>query len=324
MRTGPFKEWDRATRLPNPPPPPGSCDCQFHIYGDPQKYPPSAAATYPPIDATFEHAVAMHAALGFTRGVIVHSSIYGSDHRLLLDTLERASPELRRRYRATSIIDDSVSDRELERLNAAGVCAARLNIAKMFGVTPSKGATLRTIDRIRELGWHVRVHVRGNDLLEFSDVLKGVRDIPMVIDHMGHVDLSKGLDDPVCQWILEILKRENWWMMVSNGNRDSKMESGLGRCGSGGPRLCRGRARPHHLVNRLAASDVVQADDERRRRSRAALSLCRQRPVVAAADPGRQSGTASPVRMTQSVRFMNSSGVPSSRITTPTIDPQPA
>lgn len=226
MRTGPWKEWDRATRLPNPPPPAGSCDCQFHIYGDPQKYPPSAAATYPPIDATFEHAVAMHAALGFTRGVIVHSSIYGSDHRLLLDTLEQASPELRRRYRATSIIDDSVSDRELERLNAAGVCAARLNIAKMFGVTPSKDATQRTIDRIRELGWHVRVHVRGNDLLEFSDVLKGVRDIPMVIDHMGHVDLSQGLANPVCQWILEILKRENWWMMVSNGNRDSKMESG--------------------------------------------------------------------------------------------------
>ena len=164
--------------------------------------------------------------MAFTRGVIVHSSIYGSDHRLLLDTLEQASPDVRRRYRATSIIDDSVSDRELERLNAAGVCAARLNIAKMFGVTPSKSATQRTIDRIRELGWHVRVHVRGDDLLEFSDVLKGVRDIPMVIDHMGHVDLSKGLDNPVCQWILEILKRDNWWMMVSNGNRDSKMESG--------------------------------------------------------------------------------------------------
>src|SRR5262245_44363874 len=119
MRTGPFKEWDRATRLPNPPPPPGSCDCQFHIYGDANNYPPGPAATYPPIDATFEHAVAMHQALGFHRGVIVHSSIYGTDHRLLLDTLEKLSPELRRRYRATSIVDESVSDRELERLNTA-------------------------------------------------------------------------------------------------------------------------------------------------------------------------------------------------------------
>jgi 2-pyrone-4,6-dicarboxylate lactonase len=68
--------------------------------------------------------------------------------------------------------------------------------------------------------------VRGNDLLDFCDALKSVRDIPMVIDHLGHVDLSKGVDQPVCRWILDILKRDNWWMMASNGNRDSKMEQG--------------------------------------------------------------------------------------------------
>src|SRR5258705_7365991 len=226
MRAGPYREWVRATRMPNPPPPPGSCDCQFHIYGDPTKYPPGAAATHPPIDATVQDAVAMHRALGFERGVIVHSSVYGSDHRLLLDTLESLDPETRKRYRATSIIDDSISDQGLERLNAAGVCAARLNIAKMFGVTPTKSAALRTIDRIREFGWHVRLHVRGNDLLEFSDALKSVEGIQMVIDHMGHVDLAKGVDQPVCRWILDMLERDNWWMMVSNGNRDSSMESG--------------------------------------------------------------------------------------------------
>jgi hypothetical protein len=195
MRTGPYREWVRETRRPNPPPPRKSCDCQFHIYGDPSRYPPSAAATYPPINATFSDAVAMHQALGFERGVIVHSSIYGGDHRLLLDTLENLDPALRGRYRATSIIDDSVSDQELERLNAAGVCAARLNIAKMFGVTPSQSAAQRTIERIRGLGWHVRVHVRGNDLLEFSDVLKSVREIPMVIDHLGHVAARDALGD---------------------------------------------------------------------------------------------------------------------------------
>jgi predicted TIM-barrel fold metal-dependent hydrolase len=28
------------------------------------------------------------------------------------------------------------------------------------------------------------------------------------------------------RWILDILKRDNWWMMVSNGTRGSKMERG--------------------------------------------------------------------------------------------------
>lgn len=225
-RSGPFQQWVRDTRMPEPPPPPKSCDCQFHIYEDPNKYPLGPAATYDAIDATFSDAVKMHQALGFERGVIVHSSLYGSDHRLLLDTLENLPPDLRKRYKATSIIDDSVSDAELDRLDKAGVCAARLNIAKMFGVTPTKSAAMRTIDRVRELGWHVRLHVRGNDLLEFSEVLESVENIDLLIDHLGHVDVAKGLDQPVCRWILNILKRENWWMMASNGNRDSAMEEG--------------------------------------------------------------------------------------------------
>ena len=44
---------------------------------------------YPPItSATFSEAQRMHKAIGFDRGVIVHSAIYGSDHRLLLHALE--------------------------------------------------------------------------------------------------------------------------------------------------------------------------------------------------------------------------------------------
>ena len=84
----------------------------------------------------------------------------------------------------------------------------------------------RDLDRLREIGWHARVHVRGDDLLEFSDILKSVKDVPMVIDHLGHVHFEGGFDRPVVRWILDMLKHENWWMMTSNGNRDSTMESG--------------------------------------------------------------------------------------------------
>ena len=48
----------------------------------------------------------------------------------------------------------------------------------------------------------------------------------MVIDHLGHVDLERGLDDPVTRWIIDMLRCDNWWVMVSNGNRDSRMDSG--------------------------------------------------------------------------------------------------
>src|SRR3974390_510596 len=65
-------EWVRETRAPNPLPPAKSCDCQFHIYGDPAKYPPKKDAYYQPPRATFADMRRVLDALGIERGVIVH------------------------------------------------------------------------------------------------------------------------------------------------------------------------------------------------------------------------------------------------------------
>jgi 2-pyrone-4,6-dicarboxylate lactonase len=218
-------EWDKQPRMPMPAPPPGSCDCQFHIYDAPGNFPPRANAPYPPIEsATFAQAQRMHKAIGFARGVIVHSAIYGSDHRLLLHALESLND--RDRYRGIGIVDDKVSDKELERLHAAGVRGARFNFVRFFAMEQREAEVRRSMARIKELGWHARLHVNGEDLLENSDLLRSLKDIPMVIDHFGHVGFEGGLDRPVIRWVLDMLKQDNWWMMVSNGNRDSKLEAG--------------------------------------------------------------------------------------------------
>jgi predicted TIM-barrel fold metal-dependent hydrolase len=48
----------------------------------------------------------------------------------------------------------------------------------------------------------------------------------MVIDHMGHLDFSLGLEQAALRWITDQLKDERWWVKLSNGNRDSAMETG--------------------------------------------------------------------------------------------------
>ena len=218
-------EWDKNPRMPVPAPPAGSCDCQFHIYEDPAQFPPRANAPYPPIEsATFSEAQRMHKAIGFSRGVIVHSAIYGSDHRLLLHALEGLND--RDRYRGIGIVDDRVSDKELERLHAAGVRGARFNFVRFFAMEQREAEVRRSMARIKELGWHARLHVNGEDLLENSTLLRSFKDIPMVIDHFGHVGFEGGLERPVIRWVLDSLKLDNWWVMVSNGNRDSKMNTG--------------------------------------------------------------------------------------------------
>src|SRR5687767_13093872 len=153
-------EWDRSPRMPVPPPPPGSCDCQFHLYDDPAKFPPRPNPPYPPIEsATFAEAQNMHKAIGFDRGVIVHSAIYGSDHRLLLNALESLDDP--GRYRGIGIVDDSVSDNELARLHAAGVRGARFNFVRFLTLHQGEAEVRRSMARIHELGWHAPLTYTG-------------------------------------------------------------------------------------------------------------------------------------------------------------------
>src|SRR3984893_4031794 len=159
-----FPQWVRATRAPAPLPPPKSCDCQFHIYGDPAKYPPKKNALYQPPQATFEDMRGVLKALGLERGVIVHPMPYDTDHRLLIDTLSGLAPAERKNFRATGIIKDNVSDAALSELDALGVRGARFNFGKRYEGLQSRDAILRSIARAREIGWHARLHVAGDDI----------------------------------------------------------------------------------------------------------------------------------------------------------------
>ncbi len=217
-----YLEWIRETRAPVPPVPPGSCDCQFHIYGDVAKYPPKKDSLYQPPNATFADMQGVLKAMGFARGVIVYPMPYDTDTRLLTDTL--SGLEDRRNIRATAIIKDHVSDAELDRLNSLGVCAARFNIGKYYKEMPSTDSIRRSMERAREIGWHARLHIAGPHILDYADMLDSIKDLTIVVDHMGHVDFSDGLSSPAFRWILDRLENHGWWVMLSNGARLSHMD----------------------------------------------------------------------------------------------------
>ncbi|HXP30530.1 MAG TPA: amidohydrolase family protein [Stellaceae bacterium] len=213
-----YPTFQRDTRKPSRPPPPKSCDCQVHVFGDPAKFPLRSGGAYrPPADATFATAQRMHRTLGLERGVVVQSTVHGTDHRTLFDALA-GQPN----YRGIALIDDSVSDKEIERLHEVGVRGARFNFWKMLNIVPSHAGFERAIDRIKHLGWHAKIHATDAEWPELADLLKKVK-IPAVIDHLGHLDIRKGVDDPVFRLLLDFVKRENWWMMVSNADRISAM-----------------------------------------------------------------------------------------------------
>jgi predicted TIM-barrel fold metal-dependent hydrolase len=218
-----FPEWDRAVRPPHPLPPPNACDCQAHIFGDIARYPTQPDAAYVPPAASFDDLCAVEKTLGFERFVIVHSTLYGPDHRLAIDTL-KALPD-RSHIRLIGRVDDSTSDAEIEQLHALGCRGARFGFRHDLPRPPSFDTVTRTAARVRDLGWHLRLHVFRGRLMDSADLLTTLRDIPLVVDHLGYPDPALGPADPACRFLVDRLKHDpNWWVMLSNGNRLSAMD----------------------------------------------------------------------------------------------------
>jgi predicted TIM-barrel fold metal-dependent hydrolase len=198
--------------------PPASCDCQFHVYGDRARYPirhanPLYEAPAAPLSAIAD----IHTRLGLQRAVVVQATVYTTDHSLLLDTLQELTMA---KARGVAIIDDSVSDAELARLDAAGVRAARFNFQKRLGVVPSIDGFRRSVARIRVLGWFIKIFAGPTELPEIAEEIERC-DVPVVFDHMGHLDFGHGIDQPGMQRLLKILERDDRWIMLSNGHRSS-------------------------------------------------------------------------------------------------------
>jgi 2-pyrone-4,6-dicarboxylate lactonase len=217
-----YPGWNRDTRAPAPPAPPKSCDSQFHIYGDPAKYPPKPGALYEPPNGKFTDMQGVLRKMGFQRGVIVHPMPYDTDHRLLIDTL--SANQDKANIRATAIIKDNVSDAELEKLNSLGVVGARFNIGKYYNEAQSPDSIKRSMERAKEIGWHARLHIAGPHILEYAPMLDSIKGLTMSVDHMGHIDFAEGLDAAPFKWIVDRIKNHGWWLMLSNGSRLSHMD----------------------------------------------------------------------------------------------------
>lgn len=201
--------------------PKNSCDSHLHVFGDPKVYPVGNpnALYQPPQDCTFADMQALHRAMGIDRAVLVQPTIYGTDHSLLHDVL-KAAPK--GNYLGVAIVDDSVSDAELARLHGAGVRGARFNFGGNFKLAPSFDGLRRTLDRVRELGWFVKVFGFGDDFLPVEAELRRIK-VPAIIDHLGGPDPERGTSVPVIRMLLDLLKNENWWVQLSNGDLRSKV-----------------------------------------------------------------------------------------------------
>ena len=199
--------------------PAGACDAHCHIFGPGDKFPYHPNRSYTPPDAGKEKLKALHDHLGIDRAVIVHASCHGTYMDATLDAIASSGGK----YRGTSIVDPSITDDELHRLHAGGIRAARFNFVKHLESVPTPEDLNRMADRVKEMGWHLVVHLDAVDITELSPLLLGLS-VPFVIDHMARVKASEGLDQLPFKTLLDLMQHDSAWVKICGGERVSSTE----------------------------------------------------------------------------------------------------
>lgn len=200
--------------------PPGACDCHAHVFGPYARHPLAENRSYSPPEYPGSSFIAHLDQLGLTRGVLVTASACGTDNGALLAALQ-AYPE---RLRGVVVADAWTGDEELDHWHACGVRAARFNLYRHGKQTVYRnGVGLEALQalapRLHERGWHAQIWIHAPDLIELTPSLLDTR-LPLVIDHMGRMATSRGVNDPGFQQLCRLLAQGRAWTKISGADRN--------------------------------------------------------------------------------------------------------
>jgi D-galactarolactone isomerase len=194
--------------------PANACDCHMHIYDGRFPYVPNAALKPP--EARVQDYRLLQKRLGTARNVVVQPSSYGTDNRCTLDAVE----QLGKTARAVAVVNTSVTDAELKRLAASGVRGIRFNLVQAGATSVDMLEPLSK--RVHELGWHVQLHMLGDQIVEIKEVLQRLPSA-IVFDHLGRIPGSASVSHPAFGVIGKLLEKGQTWVKLSSAYQDSKV-----------------------------------------------------------------------------------------------------
>ena len=162
--------------------PRNSCDAHFHVFEP--GYPEVAKPHYTFPDGSLRQYVDLCDFLGIDRMVLVQPSYYGTDNRLTIETLRK----LGTRARGVVMVEENISDAELDTYHAAGVRGIRLDLFARAEWPRDRihRYVHHMLERTRPRGWHIQFYTPGYVVRDLIPFLSSLNDA-FVIDHMGYM-----------------------------------------------------------------------------------------------------------------------------------------
>ena len=195
--------------------PPGAVDAHCHVFGPAKPFPFSAKAKYLPADATSKMLFALRDKLGFSRNVIVQASCHGTDNAAMLDAISRSQGMAR----GIAVVDPGVGDVQLESLHKGGIRGVRFNFLKRLVDSAPKDKFIEIAKRVESLGWHVVIYFEAELLAELRPFFDEIP-VPIVVDHMGRPDVTRGSEGADMRALRALLEsREDIWFKATCPDR---------------------------------------------------------------------------------------------------------
>lgn len=190
--------------------PPGAVDCHAHVI---MKNAALVAERHsaPARDCDVQEYLQILDTHGVTYGLLTAPSFYGSNNEVLLNALKIANGRLR----GTAIVEPTITEIELAKLKAAGICGLRLNWIrreKIPEITSEPYTAL--LAKARDAGLHIEVYLEGELL---ASVLKTINrsGAKAVIDHFGHPPGPDASNSQGFIALLDSIDQGNTWVKLS-------------------------------------------------------------------------------------------------------------
>jgi len=175
-------------------------DCHIHAM-DPMRFPYGADTPYHPSGQEIAPAaqlIRVFDVFDVRHALIVATNTgYGSDSRILLDTLRQGGG----RFRGVAVVENDVSIEELERLKAAGIIGVAFNVP--FHGADYYHGTAPLLEKLTQLGLFLQIQVENDQLLALLPLIE-TSDVRLVFDHCGRPPVAQGVRGKAFQALLAI------------------------------------------------------------------------------------------------------------------------
>ena len=194
--------------------PPGTCDTHMHFYD--RRFPTVPTALLTPPDAGHSAYKELCHRLGITRTVVVQPTTYGKDNRCTLDAIAA----LGENARGIAVVDESVTDEELESLTKGGMRGVRFH--QLPGGALQWDQLEAILARVQPFGWHTQLQLDGRDFPKHEAM---IRRFPgtLVIDHTGKFLEPVSTDHAAFKILLSLLDNGRTYVKLSAPYEVSKV-----------------------------------------------------------------------------------------------------